>query len=107
MTRPDARHDPSAAYVLALMTEVAMDLLLRPGTRSDAVECGRICFAAFDRIAHEHGFPGDFPSMDAATGLMDVLLAHPGFYSVVAELDGRIVGSNFLDERSPVVGVGP
>ncbi|MGP3988293.1 GNAT family N-acetyltransferase [Streptomyces sp. 3N207] len=34
-------------------------------------------------------------------------LTHPGFYSVVAELDGRIVGSNFLDERSSVVGVGP
>jgi hypothetical protein len=36
-----------------------------------------------------------------------VLLGHPGFYSVVAEVGGRVVGSNFLDERSPVVGVGP
>ena len=31
----------------------------------------------------------------------------PGFYSVVAELDGRVVGSNFLDERSAIAGVGP
>ncbi len=36
-----------------------------------------------------------------------MLLEHPGFYSVVAESDGKIVGSNFLDERSPIAGVGP
>jgi GNAT superfamily N-acetyltransferase len=27
-------------------------------------------------------------------------------WGVVAEIDGRIVGSNFLDERSPIGGVG-
>ena len=36
-----------------------------------------------------------------------MLLAHPRFYSVVAEGEGRIVGSNFLDERSSIAGVGP
>jgi hypothetical protein len=36
-----------------------------------------------------------------------MLLSHPGFYSVVAEVDGRVVGSNFLDERSTIAGVGP
>jgi hypothetical protein len=35
------------------------------------------------------------------------LIAHPGFYGVVAEDDGRIVGSNFLDERSMIFGLGP
>ena len=35
------------------------------------------------------------------------MLAHPGFYSVVAELDGKIVGSNFLDERNLIAGIGP
>ena len=39
--------------------------------------------------------------------LMSFLLTHPGFYSTVAELDGQIVGSNFLDERSEIAGVGP
>ena len=29
------------------------------------------------------------------------------FHSVVAEIDGRIVGSNFLDERNRIAGVGP
>jgi hypothetical protein len=36
-----------------------------------------------------------------------MLLSHPRFYSVVGELDGRIVGCNFLDERSMIAGVGP
>ena len=35
------------------------------------------------------------------------MLANPKFYSVVAEIDGRIVGSNFLDERNSIAGVGP
>jgi GNAT superfamily N-acetyltransferase len=39
--------------------------------------------------------------------VLAMLLAHPGFYSVVAESGGRIVGSNFLDERSSIAGVGP
>jgi hypothetical protein len=38
---------------------------------------------------------------------MTMLLTHPHFFSVVAELDGKIVGSNFLDERSAIAGVGP
>ena len=32
---------------------------------------------------------------------------HPETFSVVAEEDGRIVGSNFLAERHPIAGVGP
>ncbi|MDA0814913.1 MAG: GNAT family N-acetyltransferase, partial [Verrucomicrobia bacterium] len=38
---------------------------------------------------------------------MAMLFGHPGFYSVVAEEEGAIVGSNFLDERSEIAGVGP
>ncbi|HMC00445.1 MAG TPA: GNAT family N-acetyltransferase [Flavobacteriaceae bacterium] len=35
------------------------------------------------------------------------LITHPGFYGVLAEQDGKIVGSNFLDERTSIAGVGP
>jgi hypothetical protein len=45
--------------------------------------------------------------VDIATDLMTMLLSHPRFFCVVAELDGAVVGSNFLDERSPVAGLGP
>ena len=36
-----------------------------------------------------------------------MLIADPGFYGAVAERDGHILSSNFLDERSPIGGVGP
>ena len=84
-----------------------MNVILRPGTPEDAAACGAICFEAFKSIASEHNFPWDFPSAEVATGMMKTLLAHPGFYSVVAEADGKVVGSNFLDERSPIAGIGP
>lgn len=84
-----------------------MDLKLRPGTPEDAETCGRICYEAFNTLDSEHGFPPDFPTPEVAAGLLSMLLGHPGFYSVVAEVDGAVVGSNFLDERSTVTGVGP
>jgi predicted N-acetyltransferase YhbS len=84
-----------------------MNVILRPGTPEDAAACGAICFEAFKSIASEHNFPWDFPSGEVPTGMMKTLLAHPGVYSVVAETDGKVVGSNFLDERSPIAGIGP
>jgi hypothetical protein len=36
-----------------------------------------------------------------------MLLGNPGFYGIVAEEDGRIVGSNFVDHRSSIAGIGP
>jgi hypothetical protein len=35
------------------------------------------------------------------------MFSHPGFYCLVAETRGRVVGSNCLDERSVIAGVGP
>lgn len=82
-------------------------LVLRPGTATDAEACGSICYEAFRTLAEHHGFPPDFPSAKDAAEILRGLLTHPRFYSVVAELDGCIVGSNFLDERSTVAGLGP
>src|SRR5438132_6103105 len=84
-----------------------MNLRLRPSTANDAKTCGTICYNAFKTISEAHNFPPDFPSAEVAIGLLTWMLSHPGFYSVVAEVDGRIIGSNFLDERSIIAGVGP
>lgn len=84
-----------------------MTIVLRAGTPADAAVCGPICFEAFRVIDDEHNFPWDFPSAEVATGVLSMLLSHPGFHSVVAEKDGMVVGSNFLDERGPIAGVGP
>jgi len=80
---------------------------LRPGRPKDAAPCGRIMYGAFKTISEYHRFPPDFPSPEAATQLLSWLLANPKFYSVVAEVDGKIVGSNFLDERGMIAGLGP
>ena len=84
-----------------------MAVILRPGTPADAGACGPIAFEAFKAISSRHNFPWDFPSPGVAVGLMNTLLSHSGFHSVVAEQDGVIVGSNFVDERGVIAGIGP
>src|SRR3954452_24326906 len=84
-----------------------MDIKFRSGTPADAETCGTICYKAFNTISEAHGFAPDFPAPEIAIGLLKWMLAHPGFYSVMAEIDDRIVGSNFLDERNRIAGVGP
>jgi GNAT superfamily N-acetyltransferase len=84
-----------------------MELKLRPGTPADAEICGRICYDAFKTISEAHGFAPDFAAAEVPTGLLTWMLAHPKFYGVIAEIDGRVVGSNFLDERNIIAGVGP
>ena len=84
-----------------------MELILRTGKPGDAEACGSICFEAFKAISSEHNFPWDLPSAEIGIGLMRELLTNRGYHAVVAEVDGRIVGSNFLDERGPIGGIGP
>jgi len=84
-----------------------MNLTLRPGTNADATRAGEICFNAFSALNRGHNFPPDFPSAEVATGLMAHILDRPDIYSVVAEADGRIIGSSFLWEGDTIAGVGP
>jgi len=84
-----------------------MDVRLREGRREDARVCGTIAYEAFKSIADRHNFPPDFATVENAVAVVSFLLANPGFHKVVAELDGQIVGSNFLDERNPIAGIGP
>jgi predicted N-acetyltransferase YhbS len=84
-----------------------MEVNLRSGTPRDAEACGSICYDAFKTISDKHGFPADFPAPEATIGLMSWVLARGDVYSVVAESDGQIVGSNFLWETGTIAGVGP
>ena len=83
------------------------ELTLRAGKADDAEGCGSICYEAFEAIAGQHNFPPDFPSSEVAAGLLASLLSRGDVYSVVAEADGRVVGSNFLWENGTIAGVGP
>ncbi|HTT03206.1 MAG TPA: GNAT family N-acetyltransferase [Steroidobacteraceae bacterium] len=85
-----------------------MDITLRRGVPGDAQRgCAEICYRAFRTISQAHNFPPDVPSVGVALQFLEGLFTHPGFYCVVAEQGQRIVGSNVLDERDTIYGIGP
>lgn len=84
-----------------------MDITLRAGTPGDAQACGKIAYDAFYAINTAHSFPPDFPSPEVASMLLASMIGNPGFYVAVAESGGEIVGSNGVDERSSIAGIGP
>ena len=80
---------------------------IRRAQPQDADASAQICFDAFSAINEKHSFPPDIPNLDVARRILAMMFAHPHFYCVVAEVEGRLAGSNCLDERSSIVGVGP
>ncbi|HEY6391531.1 MAG TPA: GNAT family N-acetyltransferase [Bryobacteraceae bacterium] len=85
----------------------AAKVVIRTATPKDIPICGQICYDAFSRISAAHGFPSDLPGPEAAAGLLSMMFSNDNFYCVVAEIEGRIVGSNCLDERCLIAGIGP
>lgn len=83
------------------------EVVIRGAKPEDAAACGAICYEAFATLSARHGFPCDLAGPEQATGLMSALFSAPGFYCVAAEVGGRIVGSNCLDERAMIAGIGP
>ena len=84
-----------------------MAILFRKAETADGPAVGKICYRAFKAIAESHNFPPDFPGPEITADLLTGLIDHEGFFNVVAEIDGTIVGSGFLDERNPICGIGP
>lgn len=84
-----------------------MNATLRAPVSHDATAAGRICYDAFKTIAERHGFPPDFPAPEVAHGLFEHMLSRSDIHGVIAERNGRVVGSNFLWEGGHVAGVGP
>jgi GNAT superfamily N-acetyltransferase len=82
-------------------------LTLRAAEPRDVEPCAQICFEAFARIHDHHGFPRDFPSVELARDIIRAFVASPSTWGVVAESEGRTVGSNFLHEGDATCAVGP
>ncbi|HEX7299418.1 MAG TPA: GNAT family N-acetyltransferase [Solirubrobacteraceae bacterium] len=85
----------------------ATEVTLREATPDDADTLGRIFFEAFESIASRHAFPTEPVSREFTAWRMKWLVHHPAVYGLVAERDGQVVGSNFVDERSAIAGIGP
>ena len=82
-------------------------VVIRRATPADAEVCGRLCYEAFAALANKHNFPPDFPDATHSTRVLSMMFSHPSFFCVVAEQDGRVMGSNCLDERTAIAGIGP
>lgn len=83
-------------------------VVIRRAEAQDAAQCAAISYEAFKKNAERHNFPLEItPLDDEKVSRWTERISHPAYYVVVAELDGRIVGSNVLDERDPIAGVGP
>jgi predicted N-acetyltransferase YhbS len=82
-------------------------LTIRPAKEEDLQELGRICYEAFAAIAQAHNFPPDFPDVARANGLMKMMIGSDRMFGIVAEIDGRIAGSNFMSANDAIFGIGP
>ena len=89
------------------MATPAADVVIREARPEDVPEMARICFEAFGKINADHNFPPEMPELAPVEGLLTMMVSHPGVYTVVAEADGKVIGSNCMDERSPIFGIGP
>ena len=99
--------DPRARDPGDVAVEDRGRIVIREAVDADWEEAGRICYEAFATLADRHGFPHDFPTVAAAAEPIRWLIDHPRIHSVVAERDGRVIGSNFLDERGTISAIGP
>ena len=79
-----------------------MRMTYRQGRGEDAEDCGAVFHEAFKHIAEQHNFPVDFPEPETAVSILTMLLSRDDLYSVIAEGDGVIVGSNFLWESDSI-----
>ncbi|MEG4114884.1 MULTISPECIES: GNAT family N-acetyltransferase [unclassified Microcoleus] len=84
-----------------------MNVVIRRAQPSDIDVCAGITYEAFKDIADRHQFPTDFPTLDFATEITGLLIESPVFFGIVAESKSAVVGCGFMDERSPIRGIGP
>src|ERR1044072_1704260 len=84
-----------------------MAIQIRAMRVEDVETCGRICYEAFRDISVRHNFRPDFPNAQLGIDLMRMLVDSPNTFSVVAERDGEVIGSNHLMEYDAIRAVGP
>lgn len=84
-----------------------MDIHIRLMKQEDVETCGLICYNAFKNSANSHNFRSDHSSPAFSIQLAQSFFANPEIFSIVAERDNNIIGSNYLTEYDVVRAVGP
>jgi predicted N-acetyltransferase YhbS len=86
-----------------------MSLTIRPIDQKDVESCGKIGYEAHKAVSGAHGYPSEQPSEEFGIGLVKRILGNPNTWGVLAEREGKILGSIFLHKfpPSPVAVIGP
>jgi predicted N-acetyltransferase YhbS len=84
-----------------------MTITIRPATESDSHACGDAMYVAFRTVDQRHGFPSYFTDRNHAQQAAHSLITADYVYALVAEGNGRILGSAFMNEKRPIHAIGP
>jgi len=84
-----------------------MNINIRPIAAADLQACGRICYEGFKIVNERHGFPPQFPSVEAGEARVRRMFNAASTSGIVADSEGRIGGFAFLTERDEVRAIGP
>lgn len=84
-----------------------MQLELIPATEDRIPLLGDICHRAFSALHDRFGIERDIPDPEVGQMILSQTVKRPDYTGVMAVVDGRIVGSNFLTFADEVAGVGP
>jgi GNAT superfamily N-acetyltransferase len=84
-----------------------MALELVPTTEDQIPRLAQICHEAFSALHDRFGIERDIPNAEVGGMIISQTVKRPDYTGVMAVLDGRVVGSNFLLHADEVAGVGP
>ena len=86
-----------------------MSLVIQSIEYNDVKSCGKTGYQAHKTISSAHGYPSEQPSEEFGIGLIRSLLENPNSWGVLAERQGKTLGSIFLHKfpPSPVAVIGP
>jgi ribosomal protein S18 acetylase RimI-like enzyme len=87
----------------------AMSLTIRAIRSGDAEQCGIVAYEAHQAVASAHNFPPEHPSVEFSIGLFKTKVGDSKAFGILAEDDGHILGSIFLNAfpDTPVAAIGP
>jgi predicted N-acetyltransferase YhbS len=86
-----------------------MSLTIRSIEPADVEACGRIGYEAHNAISSALGYPSEQPSREYGIGVIRMCLSNSNSWGVLAEKQGKVLGSIFLHNfpPSPLGVIGP
>lgn len=84
-----------------------MMISIRQAIEADIDASAQAMYIAFLAIDKRHHFSSYFTDLDHARMTSRNLITNDNIYGLVAEADGRIVGSAFMNETRPIRAIGP